>query len=251
MKFSTPLYTLLAASSALANALPQKREMTIIDMKNSCNSELIEQNKECVAALETLSDLEQNCASYKSEKCQKFFTELVPTVSSCGIANGQLTVENVKKMLDSICATDENNKLCPVIASINDSNSGKNVNEEEDYHKTYSKNINDTCKSKVCTDSTYTFLEFTLGTEGLADYQNTVFNKTFDIYEANPHGDSDYYAMAFLKSDYCAQQHLKTENTASTSQPQNAQPQNAQSSNASTINYSIMLTLVALCFALF
>lgn len=235
MKFSTPLLALALASTTFGSAIPQKRAMEefniqddiniqVPTMTNTCATELFEQNKECILELNSISNLEQKCAAYKTDKCKNFYTDVISNLTNCGaIDEGHVTsvnmaMDSTKKYLDVLCANDENNTLCPISAALAGDIDGAKYNQA----------INDSCKSKSCTDAGVTFLELNLGTSGQTKYNETKFDKPFDFKEATEKGDTDYYALAYLKSDYCATQH----------------------SGATTLSSSILVTLIALCFTL-
>ncbi|ORX42710.1 hypothetical protein BCR36DRAFT_374335 [Piromyces finnis] len=153
------------------------------------------------------------CDTMNTNKCQKFLEESVPKIYEC------LGEDNLS---ETLCTKGDDGKYCPITYAVKD---------DERYNYV----INESCKSKVCTDASYTILELELGTIGLDAYKNKTFNEVFDIKDANPHGDSDYYSMAYLKSEQCTSK----------------QP-SPKSSDATTLNYSILATtLFALLYALF
>ncbi|ORX42711.1 hypothetical protein BCR36DRAFT_587061 [Piromyces finnis] len=237
MKFSTSLLALVAATSAAAaSSVPFKRGMTIYPMedKSTCLLNFLDENKECseLKIPDIGEDVTLFCKAINSDKCQKFLEESGPKVLEC-LGEDKLTEFEKKKIeyenelkrnyMAALCTKDDDGKYCPFVTSFSDS--------PEEYNYV----INESCKSKACTDASYTILETRLGTLGLDDYKNTTFNEVFDIKDADPHGDSDYYAMAYLKSEQC---------TSKQSSP--------KSSDATTLNYSILATtLFALLYALF
>jgi len=162
------------------------------------------------------------------------------------------------KAYDVACVDMSKDKVCPI---------GYAFIDEDNYDNA----INNSCQSKDCTDAAYAFLEENLGQalnnnlgiyvedqniklspsgviiedkdfNGLAEYQDTRFNKPFTRSDASRKDQYNFYAMAFLKSDYCTRQQKSTSEGGSSGN---------SSSDATTIKYSLMLTIVTLLFALF
>ncbi|OUM61912.1 hypothetical protein PIROE2DRAFT_11982 [Piromyces sp. E2] len=258
MKFSTTLYALIATSTA-ALAFPQSR----------CDLNFFTENQECYSEY-IFEKLGQVCATFTTPKCQNFYNNIVSAALNCGYSekNRLNTIEMNKKVLEYICVNDENNQPCPLIKVVDKTKENAN------------RVINDTCKSKICTDAFNKAFESAIGKNELWEYQGQVFTKDFNIDERT----HEFYAYSFLKSDYCISKHVNNAannaNAANAANAINNTPvnntpasnataanntpvinastnnaivtgqQNAQSSGATTMKYSVFGTLLAIAYAL-
>ncbi|OUM61911.1 hypothetical protein PIROE2DRAFT_11981 [Piromyces sp. E2] len=272
MKFTIPLYTLVATSAVLA--YPQFRDNS--KLPEECDPIFIKRMDICGFKESDLDSPETLCSIYRKEECQLFYKNFRSDVIKCDLADEveMKTFNTFMKMMEYYCVVDENNKPCPF--------------SRDEFKENENKAINESCKSKICTDAFVNVLGLMKGTIGLSEYEGKVINKDYDKADDN----SAYYAMAFLKSDYCTSQHVKSSgttnanaanavnntpvnNTPVNNTPVNNTPannataanntpvinasannatvtgqQNAQSSGATTMKYSVFGTLLAIAFAL-
>ncbi|OUM69798.1 hypothetical protein PIROE2DRAFT_2222 [Piromyces sp. E2] len=271
MKFTTPIYALIATSTVLA--YPQTGQNGMEGIPKDCDVNFFKNNIDCLPADDrnapsfrkfnnkVLKSAEEYCSLYKTEKCKNFYTNLMPNASKCGMLEEGKTedFEQGLKFLDIVCTTDENNKICPIFT--------------EAVQKNETEAINSVCKSKICTESFLKLFEIVYGPEKLSSTKGQVFNKDYVYDENDKNGD---IAVAFLQSDYCTAQHVGATNTNNANAPNTANTantanapntanvanngnaqnstvtgqQNAQSSGASTMKYSVFGTLLAMAYAL-
>ncbi|OUM69799.1 hypothetical protein PIROE2DRAFT_2223 [Piromyces sp. E2] len=269
MKFTTPIFALIATSAVLA--YPQNGMKGI---PKDCDANFFIQNSDCMPTGDrntagatpsfgnfgnkVLESPEEYCSLYQTEKCKNFYNNLMSKASKCGMLEERNTenFEKGLKMLEIVCTTDDNNKICPFFT--------------KDAKKNKTETINNTCKSKSCTESFLKLYELVYGydNERLSASKGQVFNEDYVYDESDENGDR---ALAFLQSDYCAAKHAgatntnnantgntgntgNVANTANTANNGNAQnstgQQNAQTNGASTIKYSVFGTLLAVAYAL-
>jgi len=263
MKFTTPIYALIATSAVLA--YPQAGQNSMKGVPKDCDANFFMNNIDCIPAgdrhttgnipnFENLSNRilespEEYCSLYKIEKCHNFYNNLMSNATKCRILDEGKTEEFEKglKFLEIICVTDENNKTCPLLTEAGQ----KNKTEA----------VNNTCKSKICTETFLKFAEIVYGAENISSIKGQVFDKDYVYDESDREGS---IALAFLQSDYCAAQQVgatntNTANTANTTNVTNngnannstvTGQQNAQSSGATTMKYSVFGTLLAMTYAL-
>ncbi|OUM69790.1 hypothetical protein PIROE2DRAFT_2213 [Piromyces sp. E2] len=249
MKFTTPQ---VATSAVLA--YPQAGQNGMEGVPKDCDVNCFIKSSDCVYvedkystgvisiyenfSIKVLESSEQFCPLYKSEKCKNFYNNLMPNATKCGILDKKdvKELEQGLKFLETVCVTDQNNKICSIFTKAGKNNKNKN------------ETLKDTCKSKICTDAYLKIVE-----------NFYVFNKDY-VYDENNEKNAENI-FAFLQSDYCTAQHAGATNTnnvnaANTTNAPNttnvANNDNAQNhtSGATTMKYSIFGTLLALAYAL-
>ncbi|OUM69788.1 hypothetical protein PIROE2DRAFT_2211 [Piromyces sp. E2] len=231
MKFTTPIYALIAASAVLA--YPQAGQNSVEGIPKDCDANFYKEINDCVPdndkdsirarpyygafEIQIFKSSEEYCSLYNSEKCKNFYTNFMTNASKCGILDKENT-ENFEiglKILEYLCVPDENNKICPAFT------------KDGQYNVT--ETINYTCKSNICTDSYLKVYELVNGPENISASKGQVFNKDYVYDDSDRKGKK---ILAFLLSDYFTGQ------------------QNAQSSGATTMKYSVFGTLLAMAYAL-
>ncbi|OUM62647.1 hypothetical protein PIROE2DRAFT_11023 [Piromyces sp. E2] len=228
MKFTIPFSAVIAASAVLGNVLPRDDKF-YDEYSEICQRAMIDcgkLSKECFLNKMVEEAPEEFCSTiYNSDKCQgEQYSQCISTLSKCNgePQSGAINLlEHSKKQVGYMCNTVENNQLCPVFRKENLQNLNKGINE--------------TCKSKICTDATYNYYEIPLGTTDLEQFKGRVIDKDFN-YEDYPFASENkynkyYYAMYFLKSEYCTSQQAKTEAVNSGNNTNNA---NTVNTNANT-----------------
>jgi len=153
MKFSSNISLFIAV--ALSNTLATKAKLMIRDEINNPSSDLFQCQKNIIEVFEpctskniTKETIDDICSTFKSEKCQKLFNSNITSIEGCEHITEDITpsINNLiniyTSQLELLCEKDENGKLCPLGESfINESNKKPNMTE-----------IDETCKSKKCTD---------------------------------------------------------------------------------------------------
>ncbi|OUM69794.1 hypothetical protein PIROE2DRAFT_2218 [Piromyces sp. E2] len=272
MKFTTPVYALIATSALLA--YPQVGQNGMGGAPKECDVKFFDEISDCVyvdniekyppGSMSAYKNLtfkaikypEKSCSLFKTEKCQHFFTNFIPNFNKCGYLDETWITDYEKgiKLLEYSCVNDENNKLCSIFTEAALDNE--------------TKALKDTCKSKICTEAIIKTYELYYGPEKFSTFKGKVFDETYEYDESKD--DSGDIAMAFILSDYCTAQHsaatntnnanasntTNTTNTTNIANNGNAQnstvtgQQNAQSSGATTMKYSVFGTLLAMAYAL-
>ncbi|OUM62501.1 hypothetical protein PIROE2DRAFT_61856 [Piromyces sp. E2] len=159
MRFSSTLLTIFVAISSLTlNVEGKIVKRGETEDKNEQVKQCqigIEEYKECVSYKEKISkdNIENYCKVYNSEKCQKIFKDGIKSIKACemfsqqSLKKTQTKFDTVNYTFKLLCAKDESNKFCPLSeVYITSGNSGFEKNGFDNY-------INETCKSKKCTDS--------------------------------------------------------------------------------------------------
>ncbi|OUM62004.1 hypothetical protein PIROE2DRAFT_11823 [Piromyces sp. E2] len=279
MKFTIPLFILIAATFVLGDVLPGKEyyndyEEVCIIARDKCYSVI----EECLYYEKIKESKEQLCPTFKSDKCQKKIEDCISDITKCvgeGISQVISIVANCKDNLSYICTTDENNQYCPFY-EIEDTDFERNkyINNvsqiKEKKYEVFDKTVNESCKSKICSESIYQMLEKSIRYKRYDDI--VTFNKDFKSTEVPFYNEDEtrliFYSMQFVKSDYCTAKQGKTEATNTTNTANNNNTNinsvnnsnnsnnsttstNQQSSDAITsMKLSISVTLLAIFYIL-
>ncbi|OUM65091.1 hypothetical protein PIROE2DRAFT_60259 [Piromyces sp. E2] len=162
MKFVFSFLFLLATSSVYSNVILGRDSLNHeIVARDACEDQMKEYN-DCLNE----NDLKGLCSS----KCKKLFDDPAKALSKCGdqvkiIESG---MEILKNTYNVICATDGGGNACPFTQSI--------INNEDNISsKDTEKIIEDTCKSKLCTDALVEYFKSPLFVGG--DTDNEVVTK--------------------------------------------------------------------------
>ncbi|ORX86655.1 hypothetical protein BCR32DRAFT_324855 [Anaeromyces robustus] len=151
LNFLSLFFCLLVVITSKAYGVNIKRNISLdSNFSEKLSEECIKEqenaeNTECMEFI-TLSNYKQVCSNYKSEKCQKFYNDPLSYFPLC--KNDPIIkelyqpigMETLQHMYDLECQKDEDGNLCPMSLSFITSSPSHDV-------------INDTCKSKLCTDS--------------------------------------------------------------------------------------------------
>jgi len=146
MKFITPLLTLVAASTIYA-----KKVINLL-----CDNEVREID-ECFQN-PTINTLEVVCKIYKSEKCQKFFTDPFSVIPNCkndelySVMLQPLITNNLNRQYNLACLKDEVGNPCPY-GEILLKEYSHVLNPLTDGQKQEAKK--NTCQSNICREATY------------------------------------------------------------------------------------------------
>ncbi|OUM70108.1 hypothetical protein PIROE2DRAFT_1787 [Piromyces sp. E2] len=233
MKFNSQLLLILTATTAYAYIDPLKEKQ--------CDNDLDELYSNCFNYEDlTKESLQTVCQAYHSEKCQKLYKEGVAIAGDCKLLDlGELKEMNslyASKFghIELICSTDENNQPCPLAYyDIVDENDDMSAREA------YDKYVNESCKSKKCTDVAIDVIKREIEIRKGSDFAP---KKTFDSssinkpYDGTSVDDEDEitYNLAFWESEYCSSQHQTT--ASGNTQTGNATAGNAQAGNTQQTN---------------
>jgi len=151
---------------------------------------------ECLEKI-TTSNYKQVCSTLKTEKCQKFYTNPLDYFPICKnepqfVELFQPAImETVKLSFELKCQTDEEGNLCPFALSAILKGDGSTV-------------LDDTCKSKICTDSTIKVYQ-SVNLEQISAYENlSSTSGRYSYDEIN----SFKRLVKMLESDECRSQHV-------------------------------------------
>jgi len=182
-----------------------ENEITINTEKlnNSLSSECVEEEKNseykvCTPEI-TLGNYKESCSNFKSEKCQKFYSDpdiskYYPICSKNPLYNEYLQpimIKTIKQELELQCLTDENGDMCPFALYVIQ-HEGNNV-------------IYDNCKSKKCTESLHEIYK-NMNIDQFAAFENlTTSNEKFSYRQIN----SIKQVVEILESDKCKNLYLQ------------------------------------------
>jgi len=169
-----------------------------------------EYSKKCMQEL-TLSSYKQVCPDFKSKFCQDFYNDPEPIkyYPECSknpdykILLQPNVIQSISKVYAQMCNMDEEGELCPFskAALINQKNGGSFNNDDD----TALQIIDDTCKSKACTESTI---------EMFKAYNTDLFNSMEDL--SYSEGSYSYKEMSspkklieVLESEECQSKQVK------------------------------------------
>lgn len=246
MKLTTYLLALFTASSVYASVDYVKA--------NSCEISLGRDYKECFEYENITKDkLESTCKAYQSDKCQKLYNEGVTILQDCKELDLETrTYVNTKYEvmyvhLDFfICSKDEDYKSCPITKYY-----VVEEGDDMDARTAFNQFINETCKSKKCTDAaiaaTKKEIELRKGTdfEPKTKFDRSKIDKAFDGATVADE-DEVAYMVAFLESSFCSSQYKGTDSSQS-----NSTTDNVSTSEATTQKFnSILLFTFVLLFTL-
>jgi len=261
MKCSTKFLTLLAVSSAFAYTIPmEKREdydysylgtNPIFPIKKECNDIFEKYEKECTIDLGA-SDVnyEEICQVYNTKACQELYNINIYEIPEC-----KSSEESVLTLLDSmlritavslktLCTKDENNKICPLHNFEAQIPADEDISDKEGI-ELINKALNDTCKSKVCTNA---FIEYEKEMRDIqSDYINAIkkFDANGEIEDMIKNlgkvkrqfsvADNDLgmdetlsKTIEFLKSDKCTSQAIDAHNVEQQAEKADSQANVAQ-----------------------
>jgi len=220
---------------------------------NKCEITLNEHYKKCFDYEGiTMDNLESYCNFYHSSNCQKLYNEGNTILNDCKVLDLESRSSVEKKYVDYfinfevICSKNEFNQSCPMAYY----HIFRNSNQSE-ARKAFNQYINDTCKSKRCTeiaiDATKKDIQLFKGSdyETKSPVDSSSLNKPYDGSIVNSEYEIDY-TLAFLKSNYCSS-HNQNSPYTNTYQPQTTNSYNT--SNASSkkiINISFFIILILL-----
>jgi len=161
MRFITTLSSLFFVSSAfsfsLYNNLSRFSKRDETGISSECLNE-IQTSKdylECYGPKITMSNHKEICNAFDSEKCQKILNDPYIALPKCKedqfFAENVLTPIAIKLNIHTaqlVCSYDSNGNLCPAAETVIN---GLTINEQV---------IDNTCKSKKCSDGVRQYLEF-------------------------------------------------------------------------------------------
>jgi len=226
MKIISLLFILLLFISSYANSIMFSSIFKRDDIDNdfSLSQECLEEelnseySNECMSTMVNISNYKEKCFIFKSEKCQTFYNDsdlskyypiCTQDEQSKKIYNRMVFQTLIINVL-SKCYTDENDELCPLsLFRITQPNTPID----------YSVVVDDTCKSKKCTES---FIEY-------------LSKKTLESYSAFEELDSNHkysyndinmpkQIISKLQSNECRSMHNtgKTDNIGNSSNTSDA-----------------------------
>jgi len=219
---------------------------------NACEIKLDKEYKECFDYEHvTKENFESTCKAYQSDRCQKLYNEGVVVLQDCKILDLETRTYLNDKYgskyvhLDFICSRDENNQSCPITKYYTE------IEEDRSAREAFNQYINETCKSKRCTDAMITAtnkeIEIRKGTsfESKTKFDSSKIDKPFDGASVADE-DEVTYMVAFLKSSYCSSQHINS-GTGSSYQTTG----NANTNDATIIKFNSMLLFMFVILYIF
>jgi len=183
------------------------------------------EHNECLNLI-TVDNYKQMCSSYKTEKCQNFYKNPLDYFPKCKDVPKikeiyqPIIMENLKLSYELECQIDEEGNLCPMALSLILQNGGYEV-------------LEDTCKSKICSDSAIKVLK-NINLDQFSALENlSSTNGSFSYNEIT----SMKKVANFLESDECKYKQVKNTNNSK-----------QDTSNASyvKINKSLLISLILL-----
>jgi len=230
----TNFISLIAATSTFALTIPSKRadvDLSNIDLTNLLSgAEGIATSDECKKATEDYKEcfigtdlikndtLDKVCETYSSQKCQDFYKNGLNSIDACKKDNAILLqmstvmTETIQSNIGVFCIKDEANQYCPYGQFILDLASKSDSITNEEVEKNYNLAVNNSCKSKKCTDA---FIEYTdKKNKLLSDVEglNKTLSKRGEFSTALSVGAEKALeeTIKYLKSDECTSQQTKT-----------------------------------------
>jgi len=272
----TNFVSLIAATSTFALTIPSKRadvDLSNIDLTNllsgaegiatsdECKKATAE-FKECFIGTDLIKNdtLDKVCETYSSQKCQDFYKNGLNNIDACKNDNALLLqmstvmTETIQSNIGVFCIKDEANQYCPYGQFILDlASKSENITNEE-VEKNYNFAVNNSCKSKKCTDA---FIEYTdKKNKLLSDVEglNKTLTKRGEFNTVlNAGADKTLEeTIKYLKSDECTSQQTKTNagNTAATANNTNNDDNSSGAISNKVTGFFTSIALVAVAYLL-
>jgi len=247
MKFITKIIALFAVtavySHSISNDMNKRSDsQSILDIFKECDEAIM---KECDIFSEIKKDnLETICTTFKSEKCQKLMTDGVSSIAACSNLTDTLLALKIeilklqKASIEFLCVKDEKGKSCPFVEyelenssmlKFNLSDFQTTTEKKESSKKEDTKEeeasiaaINETCKSKICTNSlieySNTLSKFEKELQSALIITTSNVKREFKVEgEGLDEEQTLQKAIDYLKSEECTAQAAENVNENSTS----------------------------------
>jgi len=212
MKFSTPVFALVAASAVYANRSEglinflKKREVTfdesaLQNVSEACGNEMQKYEKLCFLT-PSGPNSDEICKQILSDECKNFASNAQSLLPSC-IDNPQIMEYINSNMYEtnyaiyaSTCDKDEAGNLCPLATYMKDAiENGKSFKLTETELKKF---MMDTCSSNSCRKSTYDI--FKKVSSNLDSYENLSMTSGSYSFTDKYNGNNN---INYLNSDEC------------------------------------------------
>jgi len=267
MKFTSKILTFLAFSTAYSLTIPNNNiykradfDISTLTIFKECDAAI---EKECSLSNEiNKENIESTCATYNSDKCKKLMADGVSSIPACSSLGKELSglkdelIKLQKTTFGILCTKDEKGNLCPfaeyelnnpnfINFNIKETDDTKTKTEEEkakEEEATVSA-INETCKSKICTDTLVEgYSTLTKYEKELESKLNIKMKREFKLDKSLNDEQNLQKLFEYLKSEECTAQATESNQTESN-----------QTSNASTMKFrsAIIVSLSLLLYVLF